>query len=116
MIKYLCRKNPLPYIVSVNTGHGDSAVPMPFAFLRHGREGQQNRPLVSKTQNRPPSFGISNGGKNKDDFSGWSYNIGGSIIYGFDFSGVPKGPSVYSFVISNSYGIYVGRDYYWCID
>ena len=61
------------------------------------------------------SFGIVNGVNKKGDYTGISANTGAVIIFGFDYGG-SESANVFSFTISNAYGIYGGYDYYWCIN
>ena len=62
------------------------------------------------------SFGITKGVNRPEDYARDFYDTGFSAIYGFDYCYWPGGSSAYSFTIGNSYGIYTGYDYYWCLN
>ena len=62
------------------------------------------------------SVGGVQGVMEKENYAGHFFDKGASILFGFDYCFWPNGSSAYSFVVSNSYGVYYGYDYYWCID
>ena len=62
------------------------------------------------------SIGIVKGVNTKEDYSKDFLNIGAVGILGIDYGWWSQGASSYSFTISNSYGVYGGYDYYWCLN
>ena len=61
------------------------------------------------------SFGMGNTTSTKHDYNKKSVNTGVGAFLGFD-RGWSDSANVFSFTVSNSYGLYGGYDYYWCID
>ena len=62
------------------------------------------------------SVGIVNNVNAKNDYAKDFLDIGIVTGIGFDYCWWPNGASAYGFTVSNSYGVYGGYDYYWCID
>jgi len=53
---------------------------------------------------------------NKEKYERSFNDLGGGIVYGFDYSWWYKGASAYCVTIGSSFGAYAGLDYYWCIN
>ena len=62
------------------------------------------------------SAGFVNKVKTPRSYAGPFIDIGGGIMYGLDYCWWPKGASAASFTIGSSYGLYIGGDYYHCIN
>ena len=57
-----------------------------------------------------------NGVNKPQNHAGSFLDMGGGGIRGFDYCWWPNGSSAFSLTVSNSYGAYIGYDYYWCLN